>query len=143
MFSVCVCACVFLCLYTGREALRRADHLSKESYRVPDQETEKTQPYAPKAGARSQVWEQRGRKRNHCKIDTTERKMALSYSDVQADGLINPASTLLREFCEETIACVCFRCVHYTHLCEKLLVSSVIQFIYVLTSRQCNEHVTH
>jgi hypothetical protein len=29
---------------------------------VPDQETEETQPYAPNAGASSQVWEQRGRK---------------------------------------------------------------------------------
>jgi hypothetical protein len=27
---------------------------------VPDQETEETQPYAPKVGASSQVWEQRG-----------------------------------------------------------------------------------
>jgi hypothetical protein len=31
---------------------------------VPDQETEETQPYAPKAGAGSQVWEQRGRIKN-------------------------------------------------------------------------------
>jgi hypothetical protein len=31
---------------------------------VPDQETEETQPYAPKAGASSQLWEQRGRKKN-------------------------------------------------------------------------------
>jgi hypothetical protein len=30
---------------------------------VPDQETEETQPYAPKAGASSQVWEQLGRKK--------------------------------------------------------------------------------
>jgi hypothetical protein len=30
---------------------------------VPDQETEETQPYAPKEGASSQVWEQRGRKK--------------------------------------------------------------------------------
>jgi hypothetical protein len=29
---------------------------------VPDQETEETQPYASKAGASSQVWEQRGKK---------------------------------------------------------------------------------
>jgi hypothetical protein len=31
----------------------------------PDQETEETQPYAPKAGAISQVWEQRGRKKKN------------------------------------------------------------------------------
>jgi hypothetical protein len=31
---------------------------------VHDQETEETQPYAPKAGASSQVWERRGRKKN-------------------------------------------------------------------------------
>jgi hypothetical protein len=30
---------------------------------VPDQETEETQPYAPKAGASSKVWEQRGNKK--------------------------------------------------------------------------------
>jgi hypothetical protein len=30
---------------------------------VPDQETEETLPYAPKAGASSQVWEQRGRRK--------------------------------------------------------------------------------
>jgi hypothetical protein len=29
---------------------------------VPDQETKETQPYAPKAGASSQVWEQQERK---------------------------------------------------------------------------------
>jgi hypothetical protein len=34
MFNVCVCVCVFLCFCTGREALRRADHPSKESYRL-------------------------------------------------------------------------------------------------------------
>jgi hypothetical protein len=34
MFSVCVCLCVFLCLCTGREALRWANHPSKESYRL-------------------------------------------------------------------------------------------------------------
>jgi hypothetical protein len=30
---------------------------------VPDQETEETQPHAPKVGASSQVWEQRGREK--------------------------------------------------------------------------------
>jgi hypothetical protein len=30
----CLCVCVFLCLCTSREALRRADHPSKESYRL-------------------------------------------------------------------------------------------------------------
>jgi hypothetical protein len=34
MFSVYVCVCVFLCLCTGRVALRRADHSNKESYRL-------------------------------------------------------------------------------------------------------------
>jgi hypothetical protein len=28
------CLCVFLCLCTGREALRKADHPPKESYRM-------------------------------------------------------------------------------------------------------------
>jgi hypothetical protein len=32
---------------------------------VPDQETKEIQPYAPKAGASSQVWEQRGRKKSN------------------------------------------------------------------------------
>jgi hypothetical protein len=32
MFSVCVYVCVFLCLCTGKEALRRADHPPKGSY---------------------------------------------------------------------------------------------------------------
>jgi hypothetical protein len=55
MFSACVQV----------EALRRADHPSKESYRLSliKKEIEETQPYAPKAGASSQVWEQRGRKK--------------------------------------------------------------------------------
>jgi hypothetical protein len=44
--------CAFFCVCTQVEALRRADHSSKESLpTVPDQETEETQPYAPKAGA--------------------------------------------------------------------------------------------
>jgi hypothetical protein len=36
MFSVCVCVCmcVLLCLCTSREALWRADHSPKESYRT-------------------------------------------------------------------------------------------------------------
>jgi hypothetical protein len=33
MFSVCVCVCVF-CVCVQVEALRRADHPSKESYRL-------------------------------------------------------------------------------------------------------------
>jgi hypothetical protein len=51
MFSVCVCVWVS-CVCVQVEALRRADHPSKEFLpTVPDQETEETQPYAPKAGA--------------------------------------------------------------------------------------------
>jgi hypothetical protein len=63
MFSVCVCVCVFLCFCTGREALRWADHSSKESYRLSLIKKLRKQPYALKAGASSQVLEQRKRKR--------------------------------------------------------------------------------
>jgi hypothetical protein len=38
---------------------------------VPDQETEETQPYAPKAGTSTYVWEQRGRKKNSPKKPIT------------------------------------------------------------------------
>jgi hypothetical protein len=61
MFSVCVC--VFLCLCTGRGLATSWSPAQGVPPTVPDQETEKTQPYAPKAGASSQVWEQRGWKK--------------------------------------------------------------------------------
>jgi hypothetical protein len=51
MFSVCVCVCVcvFFCVCVQIGALRRTDHPSKEPYRLSlIQETEETQPYAPK-----------------------------------------------------------------------------------------------
>jgi hypothetical protein len=41
--------CVFFCVCVQAEALRRADHPSKEFLpTVPDQGTEETQPYTPK-----------------------------------------------------------------------------------------------
>jgi hypothetical protein len=49
---------------------------------VPDQKTEETQSYAPKAGASSQVWEQRGRKKN---VMTSDRStLCSSKLSVQA-----------------------------------------------------------
>jgi hypothetical protein len=63
MFSVCVCVCVCLCLCTGRGLATSWSPVQRVLPTVPDQETEETQPYAPKAGASSQVWEQRGRKK--------------------------------------------------------------------------------
>jgi hypothetical protein len=62
MYSVCVCVCVFLCLCTGRGLTTSWSPVQGVLLTVPDQETEETQPYAPKAGASSQVWEQQGRK---------------------------------------------------------------------------------
>jgi hypothetical protein len=62
MFSVCVCVCDFLCLCTGRGLARSWSPAEGVLPTVPDQETEETQPHAPKVGASSQVWEQRGRK---------------------------------------------------------------------------------
>jgi hypothetical protein len=47
-FSVCVQV----------EALRRADHPSKEFYRLSLIKKLRNQPYAPKAGASSRLWEQ-------------------------------------------------------------------------------------
>jgi hypothetical protein len=63
MFSVCVCVCVFLCLCTARGLETSWSPVQGVLPTVPDQETEETQPYIPKAGASSQVWEQRGRKK--------------------------------------------------------------------------------
>jgi hypothetical protein len=34
MFSVCVCVCAIFCVCVQVEALRRADHPPKESYRL-------------------------------------------------------------------------------------------------------------
>jgi hypothetical protein len=58
MFDVCVYVCAFLCLCTGREALRLADHPSKESYRLsPIKKLRKLNPMlqkqeqAPKCGS--------------------------------------------------------------------------------------------
>jgi hypothetical protein len=42
---------------------------------VPDQETEETQPYGPKAGPSSQLWEQRGRKKM---MDRVQNPLILS-----------------------------------------------------------------
>jgi hypothetical protein len=57
-FSVCVCVCVQV------EVLRRADHPSKESYRLSlSKKLRKLSPLLQKAGASSQVWEQRGRQK--------------------------------------------------------------------------------
>jgi hypothetical protein len=64
VFSVCVCVCVLLCLCTGRGLATSWSPIQGVLPTVPDQETEEYQPYAPKAGASSQVWEQRGRKKN-------------------------------------------------------------------------------
>jgi hypothetical protein len=63
MFSVCVCMCAFLCLCTGRSLATSCSPVQGVLPTVPDQETEETQPYAPKAGASYEVWEQRGRKK--------------------------------------------------------------------------------
>jgi hypothetical protein len=49
MFSVCVC--VFLCLCTGRGLATSWSPVQGVLPTFPDQETEETQPYAPKAGA--------------------------------------------------------------------------------------------
>jgi hypothetical protein len=62
MFSVCACVCVFLCLCAGRGLVTSWSPVRGVLPSVPDQETEENQPSAPKAGASSQVWEQRGRK---------------------------------------------------------------------------------
>jgi hypothetical protein len=77
MFSVCVCVCIFLCLCTGRGLATSLSPVQGVLSTVPDQETEETQPDAPKAGASSQVWEQRGRKKIHTTL----------YSFTQVFGL--------------------------------------------------------
>jgi hypothetical protein len=48
MFSVCVCVCVFLCLCTGRGLATSWSPVQGVLPTVHDQETEETQPYAPK-----------------------------------------------------------------------------------------------
>jgi hypothetical protein len=48
MFSVCVCMCVFLCLYTARGLAMSWSPVQGVLPTVPDQETEETQPYPPK-----------------------------------------------------------------------------------------------
>jgi hypothetical protein len=55
---------VFFCVRVQVEALRRADHPSKESYRM--SLIKKLRKLSPmlQAGASSHVWEQRGRKQN-------------------------------------------------------------------------------
>jgi hypothetical protein len=55
MFSVCACVCVFLCLCTGRGLATSWSPVQGVLPSVPDQETEETQPYAPKTGASSSV----------------------------------------------------------------------------------------
>jgi hypothetical protein len=48
---------------TGRGLTTSRSPVQEVIPTVPDQETEETQPYAPKAGASTQVWEERGRKK--------------------------------------------------------------------------------
>jgi hypothetical protein len=70
---VCVCVCVFLCSCTGRGLATSWSPVRGILPTVPDQETEETQPYAPKAGVSSQVWEQRERKKNALNIRSLQQ----------------------------------------------------------------------
>jgi hypothetical protein len=81
MFDVCAffCVCVVLCLC--REALRRADHPFKESYRLWMIKKLINQPYAPK-------WEQRGRKKIFIAASTKVR-----YGSLLRARLMHIAST--------------------------------------------------
>jgi hypothetical protein len=74
MFLVFVYVCASFCVCVQVQALRRATDVLTT---VPDQETEETQPYAPKAGASSQVWEQRGTKK---KIQEMKQEGTMSVS---------------------------------------------------------------
>jgi hypothetical protein len=56
--------CAFFCVCVQVEALRRADHPSKESYRLSlIKKLRKLSPMLQRAGVSSQVWELRGRKK--------------------------------------------------------------------------------
>jgi hypothetical protein len=60
----CVCAfSVFVLSCVQVEALRRADHPSKESYRLWIIKKLRNQPYAPKVGASSQIGGKRKKKK--------------------------------------------------------------------------------
>jgi hypothetical protein len=52
MFSVCVCVCVFVGLCTGRSLETSWSPVQGVLPTVPDQETEETQPCAPKSGCK-------------------------------------------------------------------------------------------
>jgi hypothetical protein len=61
---VFVYVCAFFCACVQVEALRRADHPSRESCRLSlIKKLRKLSPLLQKAGASSQVWQQRGRKK--------------------------------------------------------------------------------
>jgi hypothetical protein len=65
VLCVCVCACAFFCLCTGRGLATSWSLVQGVLPTIPDQESGEPHPYAPKAGASSQVWEQQGRKKIH------------------------------------------------------------------------------
>jgi hypothetical protein len=62
MFDVCVRFSVFVLSCVEEDALRRADHPSKESYRLWMMKKLRNQPHAPKV-EQAPKWEQRGRKK--------------------------------------------------------------------------------
>jgi hypothetical protein len=77
MFIVCVSVCVFLCLCTGRGLATSWSPVQGVLPTVPNQETE---PYAPKAVASSQVWEQRRRRKKLAKITNYESPCYTTFS---------------------------------------------------------------
>jgi hypothetical protein len=134
MFSVCVCVCLFLCVCVQVEALRRADQPSKVLPTVPDQETEETQPYAPKAGASSQVWEQRGRKKKTC-FGRRGQHRVLKICLMRKSLL----SLVAAAYAGPSDACVCV-CVVVGMLCFSLLCSSlrVLLLMMAMLAETCN-----
>jgi hypothetical protein len=82
MFGVCVCVrfSVFVLSCVLVDALRRADHQSKESYRLWKMfKTLRNQPYALKMGASSKVWSKRREKTHSVPVLWTFCNIPLYY----------------------------------------------------------------
>jgi hypothetical protein len=118
----CLCVCVFLCLCRGRGLATSWSPVQGVLPTVADQETEETQPYAPKTGANSQVWEQRGRKKIlHC-ISSLSYEYAVRFYSLHAHIFISNTANPSRNCWGNIIG------YYFTHFI-RLLISQILSYL--------------
>jgi hypothetical protein len=87
MFSVCVYVRVFLCLCTGRGLTTSWSPVQGVLPAVPDQETEETQPYAPKSGSKLPSVGATRKKKIHTNSNSNGRNSPCFLSRITVVGI--------------------------------------------------------